>query len=420
MLNLILLLALYLPFQMALNPTEGVDLASIRVFVLIIFAFWLAKSLKNRKLVIKKGLISAAITVFLFINVVSIATSRNSEWSLRKILFFLSVFPIYFVSAAVITKYWEMEKVIKFLVWSGVAVALLGIVQFLLQFVIGLEKTYSFWASYIAPLFFGTTFSKAVLKNPSWLVNVSGKTILRATATFPDPHMLSFYLGLLIPLSLGLALKVKKLAYFLFFVALFICDILTFSRGGYLGLMAGFATVFFIFWGRFSLKYKAGSLLIAILALSVLFFPGPVSDRLNSSFDLKEGSNTGRLEMWKKASAVSLKNPILGVGLGNYPLEVKASAGYREPIYAHNTFLDIASETGIINAIFWFLILAVSIITFLKKSKSESLFLWIAVSVIIFSVHSLFETAIFSPTVLALFVLIISFVNIVPKNEKTS
>jgi O-antigen ligase len=419
MLNLILLLALYLPFQTALNPVEGIDLALIRVFVLAIFVFWLAKALKNRELIIKRNLVSAAIFTFLFINVLSIAVSRNPEWSLRKILFFFSIFPIYFVSAAIITKYWQAEKIIKFLVWSGTAAALLGIVQFLLQFIIGLEKTYYFWANYMAPLFFGTTFSEAVLKNPSWLVNISGKTILRATATFPDPHMFSFFLGLLVPLSLGLAMKIKKVSYFLFFSVLFICDILTFSRGGYLGLIAGFVAIFFVFWGRFNLKYKAGAILIAILALSILFFPGPVSNRLNSSFDLREGSNTGRLEMWRKASAISLRNPILGVGLGNYPLEVKASADYREPIYAHNTFLDIASETGIINASCWFLILAASIIIFLKKSKRENLFLWIAVSMIVFSAHSIFETGIFSPTVLTLFLLIISFVNIAQENEET-
>ena len=78
-------------------------------------------------------------------------------------------------------------------------------------------------------------------------------------------------------------------------------------------------------------------------------FPVLLPAGFSSIFDLKEGSNVGRLEMWKKSAEVALDNPFSGVGIGNYPLEVKASADYREPITAHNTYLDIASETGIIS-----------------------------------------------------------------------
>jgi fumarate reductase subunit D len=52
-----------------------------------------------------------------------------------------------------------------------------------------------------------------------------------------------------------------------------------------------------------------------------------------------------------------------------------------------------------------------SIFNFFKKSKEHPIFWGAGLSLIIFSAHSLVETAIFSPVVLTLFLIIISFNN---------
>ena len=51
MYSLLLFLAAYLPFQIALNLSEGIDLASVRVLVLLAFLLWLAEGLRNKKLI---------------------------------------------------------------------------------------------------------------------------------------------------------------------------------------------------------------------------------------------------------------------------------------------------------------------------------------------------------------------------------
>lgn len=417
--NLIFFLALYLPFQIALNPTEGIDLASVRIIIPVLFILWLARGLKNKKIIVKNTIITAFLTIFLVLNLFSALISKNIDWSARKLLFLFSIFPIYFVISAVISDKNKMEKTIKFLLWGGFLAALVGIFQFLLQFITGLEKTYKFWATFFIWPFLGNSFGVAVLKNNSWLVNISGKTYLRAISTFPDPHMFSFYLGLLIPLSIGMALKHKKFIYLLFLIILIFADILTFSRGGYLGILAGVLAISFLIWNKFNAKYKTITLIVAALVLGILFFPGPVSERLASSLNLSEGSNSSRIEIWQKTVKIILDKPFLGVGIGNYPLEIKPSADWREPIYAHNTYLDIAVETGIINALIWIGLLAFSITAFLKKSKKENFFLWLAISLVIFSTHSLVETAVYSPVVLTLLLMIISFANIKIEDEKT-
>ncbi len=416
----LLVIILYLPFQLALNPVAGVDLASIRVLILLLFFVWLAQGLKKKNIQIKNNWQTGLIVSFLLLNVLSIIVAKNTDWSIRKLLFLFSIFPLYFVASQLISNREKMFKVVKAAVFSGSVVAAIGIIQFASQFVVGLEKTYVFWAKFIITPFLGSSFGAAVLKNPSWLVNIAGQTYLRATSFFPDPHMFSFYLGLLAPLAFGLVMqnKGKKGLSILSFSLIIVADLLTFSRGGYVGLFGGLVFIGLFAWIGMSQRYKIITAIVFLSGLAILFVPSPVSQRFLSSFDLKEGSNQGRMQMWQKASSVILDKPVLGTGIGNYPLEVVATATYRDPIYAHNTYLDIAVETGILNALIWISLLVSAMFGFWHKAKKERLFLFALISLIIFATHSMVETAIYSPVVLSLFLVILSLNNINLQDEK--
>ncbi|HLN18994.1 MAG TPA: O-antigen ligase family protein [Patescibacteria group bacterium] len=412
MMFLLEILAAYLPFQMAINPSRGVDLASIRIFIIIMFLLWLAEGLKKKKINVVPGPITIFLITFLFISGISFIWAVNEDWAIRKILFLASIFPLYFVASDIISDKEKVFRIIKILSVSGALVAAVGIIQYICQFIFGLDAVYNFWAKFLTVPFLGKNAAEAVLLNPSWLVNISGRTFLRATSVFPDPHMLSLYLGMLIPMSAGIFLKEKKFLYFFIFLILLFGDVLTFSRGGYLGLLAGAIFLVIVFWKNLPAKYKI--FILSFFVVVVLFFmvPGPVANRFSSIFNVNEGSNSGRLDMWRKSAQVALNNPFLGVGIGNYPLEIKPSASYREPITSHNTYLDIASETGIINAAIWIFLLILACISFLQKSKKDNFFIMPAASLVFFSGHQIAETAIYSPMVLTLFIIILSFTNV--------
>jgi len=414
MFNIFLLILLYLPFQLAMNPVSGVDLASIRVLILVLFFVWLAQGLKKKNLQINNNWQTWFVVSFLFLNLFSVLVARNSDWSVRKLLFLFSIFPIYFVASQLIVSKERLYKSIAFVVTGASAIAAIGIVQFLLQFVLGWKNTFTFWAKFVIMPFLGSSFGEAVLKNPSWLVNIGGKTYLRATSLFPDPHMLAFYLGLTLPLAFWLMLQAQKRKKLVMFgcSCIFIADLLTFSRGGYVGIFSGLIFVGIFFWKKIERKYKIITGIVLLAGVLIMLVPSPISQRFLSSFDSKEGSNQGRLVMWEKATEVTMNHLLLGVGIGNYPLEVNPVATYRDPIYAHNTYLDIAAETGIVNMLIWIGILGVTVLDFLRKSKQESAFFFAAISLIIFSAHSVVETAIYSPVVLTLFLIILSFYNV--------
>lgn len=168
-----------------------------------------------------------------------------------------------------------------------------------------------------------------------------------------------------------------------------------------MGLLAGiFSAYLLISKNRLKLS------ILTLIILTMLFL-SPAGKRFASVFDLSEGSNKERIGIWKKSVEVIIENPE-GVGLGNYPLEIKPTASYREPIYSHNLYLDIAAETGIANTLFFILLIASSLFSYYKKSMEAPFWKAGIVSLIIFSAHSLFETPLFSVHVLPLFVILIS------------
>ena len=411
--GLFLIFCLYLPFQIALNPAKGVDLASGRVFILILALLWLISGLKKRRIFIPAKIQTWLILSFLFISGFSLFWASNLDWGLRKLLFLLSIFPVYFVVSGILyPSPYKGEgaygRILKYVVWGAGLAGAVGIVQFLLQFIIGLDPTAALWRNYVTPLFLGSNFSRTVLEYPSWLVNIGGTNYLRAFGTFPDPHMFSFYLGLTLPLAIGLYYACKKNSYLIFSMIILLADLLTFSRGAYLGLVAGliFMALYFMINKKLSAKIILAGFMLAILA-SVLIIFSPIGQRLVSSFNAEEGSNKGRFENWTQAIEIIKNNP-QGIGIGNYSYEIEPSADYRKPIYAHNLYLDIAAETGIINSVILILILIFTTRSFVIKAKDNIIYLGGAISLVIYSTHSIFDTSLYSVQVLPLILIIIA------------
>lgn len=400
-----------LPFQVALSPLEGIDLASSRLAALLLATLWLVSSLLKRRLILPRLFPLALWVSFLFLCSLSLIGAENPWWGMRKLFFLFSFFPLFFLINNIVQKEHSLLLLARYIVFGSTLAACVGIFEWALQFFIPVGTLLSFWTHSVLPLFLGQTFAQSVADYPSFLVNIGGHTLLRATAFFPDPHMFSFYLGMTLPLAIGLVITQKKCR-FLFALSatcIALADILTFSRGGYLGLVAGAFFVSLV-QGQYWIKTHSKTLLGIILTLLLIFLtPNIVTQRLTSSFSLQDGSNQGRIAMWKESLRQINKHPLLGVGLGNYPLAVKPSASYREPIYAHNLFLDIAVETGIPNALLAFLTLIFAGWRCVVLSRQYPFFLWPAVSLVVFSFHALVETPLYSVQVLPLLLILLAF-----------
>lgn len=410
----LLFLCVFLPFQFALNPLPGFDLAIARVIILIIFSISLVIAFKNKDFLIKQNKITQLLLLFLAAATFSLFFSTNLFWSLRKLFFLFSIIPIYFSSILLLNTEERKHSAITMLILGATALATVATVQFTAQFIFSIEIVYAFLATKVTPFFLGNSFSQSVLAYPSWLVSASGVNYMRAVAMFPDPHMLSYYLGLLIPWSLALwntsANKYSKW-FLLSAILMLIANVCTFTRGGYIAIIAGAFVALPLVGAKARWKIAFGA-----FALIFLFFVaphGPIAGRFASSFDVNEGSNQGRVSNWSQAISIVKQHP-LGVGIGMYSLAIDPKADYRQPIYAHNLYLDIAAELGIVAMLIFVSILFISFFYFWKLAKKNTFYAAGVSSITIFAVHSLVETPLYSVHILSLICIIIA-VSVTPK-----
>ncbi|OGI25072.1 MAG: hypothetical protein A3J76_02460 [Candidatus Moranbacteria bacterium RBG_13_45_13] len=398
-----------LPLQFALNISENVDLVVTRILVPAVFLLWLVRSLAKKRIWIPNRAETWLLLSFLFLAAVSLWGGLNWEKGARKILYLFSIIPIYFVGADLARDERFQTKIARAILASGTLAAAVGLIQFVLPFILGLDATLGIWKK-LAEFFLGNSFGELVAQNPSWLVNVSGVTWMRAFGFFPDPHSFSFFVALAMFSSLGYFVWEKNIAWRVFAgvgITLMFCSItLSFSRGAYLGTLTG--SIFFLL---FVLKRagKLGKVVLAgavILSLVAVFFRGPVQGRLVSAFNFREGSNAERMKNWQQAADIIENYPLTGIGLGNYSSYVDPMSAERSPIYAHDIFLDLASETGIAGGAVFLLLLLFGI--WRGISSKKILGLGLATSLVYFLVHGIFDTPIWSPQVMVILLVILA------------
>lgn len=415
--SLLSLFFFLLPSQFALSPKEGLDLAVVRIVVPLIILGWFLFGLLRRRIVLPDSLLIFFLSGFLLIVSLSVLWSENKDFALRKELFLFSFLPLLFILSSIFEERKVLRTIVlKSFVYGAFLSACSGILFFLSQFLFGVEKVFALLTGNILPFFLGETFARSVAEHPSLLVNISGTTVLRASGVFPDPHMFAFYLGMASPIALAFALcassQNKKRMWFLIFATILFTDLLSFSRGGYVGLLAGGLLFFFAsgIYNRFSRKKKIGTLVLALLLVGAIF-SSPFGTRFLSSFSRTDGSNVERLRLWEEALAHIGERPFFGAGLGNYPLLVKPSASYREPIYAHNLYLDIAVEVGIAGLFFFLGMITLSgmrLFLWWKTHKDDWLALSLLTALVLFSAHAFFETPLFSVHILPVLLLLIA------------
>ncbi|MEP7162208.1 MAG: hypothetical protein ABI747_00380, partial [Candidatus Moraniibacteriota bacterium] len=197
----------FLPFQFALNPSEGFDLPLARVLAVIIFLWWFARGLLRKSISLPPSLFTGAVLSFLFLSAASLLWATDTNFALRKLFFLLNFFPLIFVFYDLAEDQKVFQRWLSALVAGGTLAALISLALFGAQFIVGGEKIF-FWLSQNAlPFFLGENLGMAVAEYPSLLVNIGGETVLRATAFFPDPHVASFYFGITGFLALGIFLQ---------------------------------------------------------------------------------------------------------------------------------------------------------------------------------------------------------------------
>lgn len=163
---------------------------------------------------------------------------------------------------------------------------------------------------------------------------------------FGNPNDMAIHLVTIIPICIALLFTTRGLvrkALYGACAALLLAGLLvTFSRGGFLGMMgAGLVLAWKI--GRRNRVAIIGLMLAMSLAF-VVFAPSGYTDRLTSIVDHSRdqlGSASARQELLFKSIKVALRHPLFGVGMGNFPI---VSTNNK---VSHNAYTQVAADMGL-------------------------------------------------------------------------
>ncbi|MFP3903045.1 MAG: O-antigen ligase family protein [Armatimonadota bacterium] len=184
--------------------------------------------------------------------------------------------------------------------------------------------------------------------------------------------------------------------------------LLTGSRGGLLGLMAGIL-VFVAF--RLARYWSVRRIVVAVvgialvLGLAVSVVP-PIRDRLTQAFSLQNHSVAFRYHTWLGTIDMAAAHPLTGTGPGTYEYAYPryAKAGFTRS--AHQTFLQVGAEAGI-PALIAFMVIGVAALRRLWRKLTRSN-VWVAALasaaagwLVALGVHNLVDYSLTVPAVTA-------------------
>lgn len=241
----------------------------------------------------------------------------------------------------------------------------------------------------------------------------------RITASFQMPGDLAGYLGPALCLPLALCfLKLKKwMKYFLRVESILLLSLLmaTFVRGAWVGLIV--AVCFLGILENRKIIYSTFAILI-ILGIGIPHLIKAHFDilgRLKSIVFLADVSSLDRRAIWQVAVRMIKDKPIFGHGLstfmGNFARYGKDYYYLKHGIipYAHNCYLQIAAETGIVGLVsfLWligtFFIYSIVSLKRIKDRFRHAVLAGISAGIIVALVHSAVDTNLYSLQLSVLF-----------------
>jgi len=292
---------------------------------------------------IKIKLIDKAILIFFLSLLLSTLNSNNIIVNLSQIYKYLSLIAVFYIARLCDKN--ERKQIFYVLLLSTILVSLYSLhylffdSQFTLEYLSNNNINYLFAEEFLAPK--------------------------RAFVPFFSPNLLAGYLIAVIMICLNITVRKRKEKDGLFFLSafcLFISSLTLFftkSVGGWL--------VFIIIFSLFLLlgKLLNKKSILIIFSLIIIFSAITVNRELTAvHFKKPLFSLDKRISYWKETVKIIAQHPLTGVGVGNFSL--------KETRAAHNSYLQIWAEMGILGLLSWLVIVFIFIKRGIKNLSSKN------------------------------------------------
>lgn len=315
--------------------TLTVNMLSLLGFVMVILSGLYILVQKPSWHLLSRRYLFIAWAIFLFLGIITILNTFYLSETVKEIFRYFSIFSTFLISSLLLKEAKDLSLLIKVIIWSALAPAVLGIFQII-------NKT-----------------------------GLPDEQIYRAFGSFTHPNMFAFFLILAIIMAIFLILNIKKNrleVYIYSLLATFYLIVLffTYTRGAYLAILA---ILFLIGMAKFRKFLLLGSIFLIVFYILI----PPVQARFNSIFQSDPyGSISWRFDLWRDSYNYFRERPLKGYGLGNSEKIISEKRDFRlGPSEPHNDYLQIALDGGYPLLLAYLLLITSLLFAFWQSYLSE-------------------------------------------------
>jgi O-antigen ligase len=239
----------------------------------------------------------------------------------------------------------------------------------------------------------------------------AGFAIPRIAGPLEGPNQLAAYLGLALAALVAFFLVRERARLELWAIGVAVAAlILTISRAGIWAAFVGIAIVVAVSPPRQRRELAIVAASSAAVGLVVLAFWGFVATHnfggvsfVRHLMALAEAPHPGtvgnRSQLWHAALVLWRRHPLLGIGAGNYELEL-AGAGFPHlRTHANSLYLQALAEGGLVLLAATLALVAASIVAFVRGPFRDPLIVGALGASVGFAVHQIFDLLVFYPKV---------------------
>ena len=391
-----------IPFFIALPISADFDNLNIwRVVLMFVFIRWALEknrwyyalisvfSRKGAREFIKNKRMEALGILFLILAGASIFVADDTGAALKRWIYLINAaFLFVVIRSLILEKPKNAERFMRSFALAGILAVVIGFIQFFSAYLVPPYNFHWWWGQIVSLNMYGQNWSDIVTDfGNTWFSYARNTLRLRMFSTFPDSHSFPMFVIMTFPAIIYivfskfslytqmLTISLKK-AFFMAvrdrdawlidggFALMNLALILTGTRGIWVSVILTFVVIGWLAWRGNTRRLAV--LLSVIVAIYLMMFPiyfgiistpqfqesgastGAFSKRVSSIIDFGETSNAGRIAIWQKTLKSIADKPLLGVGVGNFPVVLAQPLSYMlAGSTAHNLFLHIAATIGI-------------------------------------------------------------------------
>ena len=239
---------------------------------------------------------------------------------------------------------------------------------------------------------------------------VHGASFPRIAGALEGPNQLAGYLDVALPVLVARALVHRDRVLVLVIALAAVTDVLTISRSGIVGAALGVVVVLVVLrpFSSAAWRFAAGVSVIAALGVLLALQAGVPA----GYFSLDQATQASdhlanRSQLYRAAIALWHRSPLVGVGAGNYELDLAEVGLNGVRTHANSIYLQSLAEGGVVGFLATVALFAVTIVTLARSGVRRPLVVGALGATVALAAHQVFDDLFFFPKVASVYWLVV-------------